>query len=81
MREYVNISHLHGYSDDEDEVHLREVDLTVSHYDNLLTVEEPVRTRGRTRVFGGSSKKVTPVKEVEFIDDHMYPYENLYEPD
>lgn len=79
VREYANISHRHGYSDNEDEVHLREVDPTVSHYDNLLTVEEPVRSRGRTRVFGGSSKRAA-VKN-EYIASHVYPYENLYEPD
>ncbi len=76
VQEYANISHHRGYSDNDD-VQPTEP----GHYDNLLSVDEPIRTsRVRTRQLAGSSKKGTPPVP-NTIPEDVYPFENLYEPD
>ncbi|XP_064404704.1 transmembrane protein 185-like isoform X2 [Halichondria panicea] len=80
VQEYANISHHRGYSDNDDDVQPTEME--PGHYDDLLSVDEPIRTiRVRTRQLAGSSKKSTPPAVPNTIPDDVYPFESLYEPD
>ena len=84
VREYANISHRRGYDDDDDDGDDLELEETEpGHYDNLLAVDNPtsVQVRNRNKQSKTTSKRTGVESNVVYIDNSVYPYENLFEPD